>query len=117
VRAREAGAVGPRAELLAAVADRVPPVPVGSDDVLIVDGVFVHRDELATCWDFSLYLDVDLAVTLARMSARDGLPVDATRRYTGAHRIYVATCDPLHRAGMVVENTDLTAPRVITPGR
>lgn len=91
----------------------LPPVPVGPDDVLIVDGVFVHRDELAPRWDFSLYLHVDLAVSLARMSVRDGLPIETTPRYTGAHRLYVEACDPLRRASVVVANTDLAAPRMI----
>lgn len=91
----------------------LPPVPVGSDDVLIVDGVFVHRDELAPYWDFSLYLHVDLAVSLVRMSARDDLPIETTPRYTGAHRLYLDACDPLRRASIVVDNTDLGTPRMI----
>lgn len=95
----------------------LPVIPVGPDDVLIVDGVFVHRDELAAWWDFSLYLYVDLAVSLARMVARDGLPSAATPRYTGAHRLYVEACDPLRRASAVVDNTDLGAPRMIKTAR
>lgn len=91
----------------------LPAVPVGGDDVLIVDGVFVHRDELAPYWDFSLYLHVDLAVSLVRMSARDDLPIETTRRYTGAHRLYLDACDPLRRASVVVDNTDLGTPRMI----
>jgi uridine kinase len=90
------------------------PVPVGPEDVLIVDGVFVHRDELAGYWDFSIYLHVDLAVSLERMSVRDVQPVEATERYTGAHRMYLEACDPVRRASMVIDNTDLGAPRVIT---
>jgi uridine kinase len=95
----------------------LPLLPVGPDDVLIVDGVFVHRDELAPYWDFSLYLHVDLAVSLARMSARDGLPIEATPRYTGAHRLYAEACDPLRRASVVVDNTDLATPRMIKTAR
>ena len=91
----------------------LPPAPVGRDDVLIVDGVFVHRDELAPYWDFSVYLHVDLAVSLVRMSVRDDLPIETTRRYTGAHRLYLGACDPLRQAGVVVDNTDLGAPRLI----
>jgi len=94
-----------------------PPVPVGPDDVLIVDGVFAHRDELAPYWDFSLYLHVDLEVSLVRLAARDGLPAEATDRYTGAHRLYVDACDPLRRASLVVDNTDLAAPRMINTAR
>lgn len=93
----------------------LPPVPVGRDDVLIVDGVFVHRDELARHWDFSIYLHVDLEVSLVRMSVRDDLPIETTRRYTGAHRLYLDACDPLRRAGVVVDNTDLGTPRMIKP--
>ena len=75
----------------------LPPVPVGSDDVLIVDGVFVHRDELAPYWDFSLYLHVDLAVSLVRMSG-PGRPADrddpALHRRAPALRSTPATrCD------------------------
>jgi uridine kinase len=91
----------------------LPTVPVGRDDVLIVDGVFVHRDELAPYWDFSLYLYVDLAVSLVRMSVRDGPPIGTAQRYTGAHRLYLDACDPLRRASVVVDNTDLGTPRMI----
>ena len=90
----------------------LPPVPVPAGAVLVVDGVFLHRDELAAYWDFSVYLQVDLAVSLERLVARDGTP-DADPRYVGAQRIYAA-CDPAGRAGLVVDNTDLAAPRVIT---
>ena len=93
------------------------PVPVGPDDVLIVDGVFAHRDELAAYWDFSVYLHVDLAVSLARMSIRDGLPIETTRRYSGAHQLYLDACDPLRRAGVVIDNTDLGTPQVINAAR
>jgi uridine kinase len=92
-----------------------PPVPVGRDDVLIVDGVFVHREKLAPYWDFSIYLHVDLAVSLVRMSVRDDLPIETTGRYTGAHRLYLDACDPMRRAGVVVDNTDLGTPRMIKP--
>jgi uridine kinase len=95
----------------------LPPVPVGRDDVLLVDGVLTHRDELAPYWDFSIYLHVDLAVSLERMSTRDTLPVEVTGRYTGAHRIYLDACDPVRRASIVIDNTDLAEPRVICPAR
>jgi uridine kinase len=95
----------------------LPPVPVGNDGVLVVDGVFVHRDELAPYWDFSVYLHVDLTVSLMRMSVRDDLPIETTRRYSDAHRLYVDACDPLQRASVVVDNTDLGTPRMINTAR
>lgn len=90
----------------------LPPVLPPPGAVLVVDGVFLHRDELAACWNFSVYLQVDLAVSLARLAVRDGT-LDADPRYVGAQRIYAA-CNPAGRAGVVVDNTDLAAPRVIT---
>ena len=53
---------------------------------LIVDGVLVHRDELVPYWDFSLYLHVDLAVSLVRMSAGTTCRSRPPRATPGAHR-------------------------------
>jgi uridine kinase len=66
---------------------------------------------MAAAWDFSVYLQVDLAVSLARLAVRDGA-ADPDPRYVGAHQIY-ARCDPAGRADVVVDNTILAAPRVI----
>lgn len=90
--------------------------PAGS--LLVVDGLFLHRDELAGAWDLSVFLDVPFTETARRMAARDGTPPDpehpGMRRYVQAQRIYYATCDPRARATFVVDNTDVTAPRIGT---
>lgn len=95
-----------------------PAVAVPAGTVLVVDGVFLHRDELAAYWDTSVYLQVDTATCLQRTMVRDGAPADpadpCNRRYSGAWERYVATCGPAGRAAVVVDNTDLAAPRVIT---
>ncbi|MDQ2749168.1 MAG: hypothetical protein M3Y44_06545, partial [Actinomycetota bacterium] len=39
---------------------------------LLLDGLFLHRDELAAAWDFSIFLDVAFSVSVARMAERDG---------------------------------------------
>lgn len=95
-----------------------PPVGVPAGAVLVVDGVFLLRDELAAFWSFSVYLQVDMATRLGRMVVRDGAPADPAdprnRRYEGAWQTYTAACDPAGRAGVVLDNTDLAAPRVIT---
>jgi uridine kinase len=95
----------------------LPPVPVPPSSVLLVDGVFVLRDELAAYWDVSIYLQVDLSVGLARMAARDGTGPEPDPRYVEAQRIYTAACDPAVRADLVVDNTDLAAPRMIISAR
>jgi len=95
----------------------VAPVLVEPGAVLLLDGLFLHRDELVDFWDFSIYLQVDISVTFARMAVRDGTPPDpvdpVNARYAGAQRIYAAACDPATRAGLVIDNTALAAPRVL----
>lgn len=88
------------------------PVPVGA--VAVVDGVFLHRDEFAWAWDFSVFLDVPFAVTAARMAARDGTHPDPAhptmRRYVEGQRLYFNACRPRERASLVVNNTDVDSP-------
>ena len=98
-----------------------PPLRVPRRSVLVLDGIFLHRDELAAYWDFSVYLDVDFSVSVPRMAARDGTPADpadpANRRYVGGQRHYLAACRPRDRATVVIDNTDLRAPRVVRTAR
>lgn len=98
-----------------------PRLPAAANAVVLVDGLFLHRDELAADWDFSIFLDVPFAVTAARMARRDGpsalqMPGSqhrATDRYAGGQRLYFADSDPAARATVVVENTDPDHPRRI----
>jgi len=90
----------------------------GTDStVVVVDGIFLHRDELAAWWDFSVYLDVGFAETFARMSVRDGCPPDpahpANARYVEGQRRYLAACSPASRATVVIDNRNLSRPQVI----
>ena len=72
-----------------------------SESVLVVDGIFLHRPELADAWDVSVFLDVPFEVAAARMVARDG-PAPSTRRYVDGQRRYLAECRPAERATFVV---------------
>jgi uridine kinase len=91
-------------------------VPVGG--VLLVDGVFAQRAELAGAWDLVVYVEVPDEVRIARMAARDGVSSDPEhpdqRRYLDAQEIYRATCHPLESADEVVDNTNLARPGVLT---
>ena len=93
------------------------PEVAAPDAVLIMDGVFLHRDELADVWTFSVFLDVPFDVTARRMAVRDGSPPDpehaSLRRYIEAQRHYLRTCTPRHRASVVVDNAVLDAPRLV----
>ncbi|MET9229301.1 uridine kinase [Lentzea sp. NPDC003310] len=86
-----------------------PPAEVASPDaLLLVDGIFLHRDEVVAHWDFSVFLDVDFAVSVARMAGRDGSPPDPgdprNRRYVEGQRLYLRSCDPAARASLVIDH-------------
>jgi len=85
--------------------------------VLVLDGLFLHRDELADAWDFSVFLDVPFAVTAARMADRDGSHPDpehpSMQRYVQGQRLYFDACRPWQRAAVAVDNADPHHPRLI----
>ncbi|WP_430781525.1 uridine kinase [Actinoplanes sp. G11-F43] len=95
-----------------------PPVRTAAPgSVLIVDGLFLHRDEIGDVWDLSVFLDVPFDVTAKRMAGRDGTDPDpghpAMRRYVEAQRIYFTVCAPQQRAGILIDNEDFAAPRIV----
>jgi uridine kinase len=87
------------------------------DAILIVDGIFLHRDELVARWDYSIWLEVPFEVSVKRCVARgDTIAADdpqapSIRRYVEGQRLYLARCAPQTRATVVVDNTHLDAPR------
>ncbi|MCV7134109.1 uridine kinase [Mycobacterium hodleri] len=85
--------------------------------VLVVDGIFLQRAELADAWHLSIFLDVPFTETARRMAARDGTSPDLadprTRRYVEGQRLYFAACDPRRRADVLVDNADFDSPRVL----
>lgn len=97
--------------------DVAPAIDPPPDAILILDGIFLHRPELAGRWDMSVFLDVDFAVSIPRGAERgDGDPdpsAASNRRYVEGQRLYLAEADPKALATYVVDNTDLASPRVI----
>ncbi|GAA0497364.1 uridine kinase [Paractinoplanes deccanensis] len=87
--------------------------------VLIVDGLFLHRDELAGRWELSVLLDAPFEVTVARMARRDGSHPDpdhpSQARYVGGQRRYFAACDPRSRADVVVDASDWRTAAIVHP--
>jgi uridine kinase len=86
---------------------------------LIVDGIFLHRTELRACWDLSVFLFVDFAVSMARNAAREGTPDAADpqapsyRRYVGGQQRYLAECTPQQQADIVIDYNDFHAPQIM----
>ncbi|MBW9206761.1 zeta toxin family protein [Mumia sp. zg.B17] len=89
----------------AVVAD---PLEVPTDAVVIVEGLFLHRDELVRRWDLSVFLDVPVDESVRRMAERDGTPDDPAhpllRRYVGGQRLYLSMYAPHERATHVIDN-------------
>ncbi len=88
--------------------------PAGA--VLVLDGLFLHRDELIGNWDFSVFLDVPFEETARRMASRDGTHPDPSHpsiaRYVEGQRLYIRACKPADRAILVVDNTDFDQPAI-----
>jgi uridine kinase len=89
--------------------------PAGS--VVVVDGLFLHREELVGLWDFPIFLDVPFEVTAKRMATRDGTVPDpqhaSMRRYVEAQQLYLGMCAPRQQASVVIDNAVLDAPHVV----
>lgn len=131
LRRRLLGPLGPGGSLRfqRAAFDHRRDVPVAApleaavpDAVLLFDGVFLHRPELLPLWDFSVFLDVDFAITVRRGVERDpGASAEAVRRiyasrYVPGQRLYLAAEAPRERASIVIDNSDPLAPFVVREG-
>ena len=88
--------------------------------ILLFEGIFLHRPELRTYWDYSLFLYVSPAVSVARCLARASTP-DVThdptapehRRYVAGQALYLATCHPEQRATHLINNEQLATPFLV----
>lgn len=87
--------------------------------IVLIDGIFLHRDDLHTAWDFSVWLEVSFEVTFARMAGRDGCPADphhpANARYLGGQLRYFGAARPWLRADVIVDNTEPGGPVLGAP--
>jgi len=86
---------------------------------LILDGMFLHRPALRAAWDLSILLDAPFGITAPRGAARGpgyGSPDPAApsnRRYVEGQRLYIAECGPADQAHVVIDHSDLAAPRIL----
>jgi uridine kinase len=86
---------------------------------LIVDGIFLHRAELRSFWDLSVFLKVDFDVSVPRGAQRGPAydPPDAAaplnQRYVGGQMRYFSECAPEHHADIVIDYNDLRQPKIL----
>lgn len=97
----------------------VGPAIEAADDVevLVVDGIFLHRPELIEWWDLSIWLEVPFEVSVPRGARRDGGHPDPdappNRRYVDGQRLYQRRCDPRGSATWVVDNKVLDDAHIV----
>ena len=91
--------------------------------VLLFDGVFLLRPELAGQWDYRILVSVTKEVALQRATRRD-LPLFGSQetiqtryqqRYFPGQQIYFQAACPPEQADVIVDNNDLDHPQVIFP--
>lgn len=91
------------------------------DAVLVFDGVFLLRRELAKHWDFRIFVDTGFETTLKRALTRDvelfGSPEAVRERYTERYipgeRLYLDQVRPRELAEVVIENDDPAEPGLV----
>jgi uridine kinase len=91
-----------------------------ADAILIVDGTFLQRPELASGFDLTIYVAATDAIATARGVARDagqlgGIAAASelyATRYRPASALYERLCTPESRADAVFNNDDLERPHL-----
>ena len=95
----------------------VAPQHAAMNSILIFDGIFLHRPELRGYWDFSIFLDVAFSVSIPRGAGRgygSSDPADEkNRRYVQGQKLYLQAAAPQTHATLVIDNNDLSAPRIV----
>jgi uridine kinase len=108
-------------DLRAGVAIDAPVEQAPPGGVLLVDGVFLLRDELRDGWDVSIRLRVSPEESLRRALARDvdlfgseaAVRERYLRRYLPGQRLYAETAMPDRIAGLVIDNEDPERPVIV----
>jgi uridine kinase len=91
------------------------------DAILLLDGVFLLRDEVRAHFDLSVFVQADFAVTTARAEQRDrdlfGSVEEVRRRYRERYvpgqELYLSTVRPERMASIVLDNNDPEQPRIL----
>jgi uridine kinase len=91
------------------------------DSVLLFDGVFLFRPELVSYWDFKIFLEVDFLVAIPRACLRDKeffenpgeVLTRLCKRYMAGNCLYLEEVKPRELADIVLDNNDLSHPRIV----
>ncbi len=86
--------------------------------VLVVDGTFLQRPELAPHWDIAIYVSTDPTTCMERGMARDSHLLGGAEnarqmyleRYQPAYALYTSETDPETSADLILDNDNPQAP-------
>jgi uridine kinase len=104
----------------------IAPLEQAPDDaVLLFDGVFLLRPELAARWDYRIFVTADFAITLQRAIVRDQplfgsaeeVRARYMRRYIPGQRLYLHAVRPQEHADVIVNNDDPARPTLMLTAR
>lgn len=90
--------------------------------ILVVDGIFLFRPELANYWDLKVFLQIPFDESLSRAKARDAALLGSAKdveeryqkRYIPGQQIYLTAANPEVQADIVINNTDYNNPSIVT---
>jgi len=85
------------------------PTKVKSDAILILEGIFLFRDELVNYFDYKIWLDIDFDTMLKRGIARDGIEESYRKRYIPGQKLHLKDVNPIRLANYVVKSKNLTS--------
>jgi len=98
---------------------QTPAQQASPGEILMVDGIFLHRPELRAYWDYSIFLEVAFDVSIPRGAQRgEGSPdprAPENRRYVEGQELYLRTCEPKRFATVTINNDNLLCPYVVEP--
>lgn len=88
--------------------------------ILIVEGIFLFREELLSYWDYKIFLDVPFDVTLERMLIRDSSLFSSEneerilfeKRYMPGQNLYLKEATPQQKANIIIDNSDFNNPKI-----
>jgi uridine kinase len=98
----------------------VPEHMAAPDAILLFDGVFLQRPELAGSWDVRVWVDAPFHVTVPRAVNRDAAGSDRVAviqtkydcRYVPGQLQYFDRCRPRDSADIIFDNTDVENPEM-----
>lgn len=99
-------------------------IDVFSNSIVLVEGVFLFRPEIAQFLDVKIFIECSFEITLERMKQRDvedqsdhqALKEYAHRtqqKYTPGQKLYFRDVSPQSMADVVIDNNDFNTPKII----